>query len=330
MKILQTLHWTQFAGTEKVCVDLCNEMSKNHKVILLSNKDITQYLSDGVKFLQFDFNKNRFNPLFLYKTAKLVEKIAPDIIHCHNAKELEIMSYMQLFLKNKIKILATLHNPELKTKFKLADISVAVSPETMDYMNAKKNILITNGAIKKEPKLIKKEKFTILGVGRLAPVKGWDLLIEALSRVNFDFELIILGEGNEKENLKNLSQKLNIADKVNLAGFVDNVADYVYSCDLQVIASETEGLSISLIEAIFYAKTLIASNVSNHKDILGNDLVFDRKVEILSEKLNEIYENHKKFTKIFAKVKQNWSAEFSIEKMAQKYIKAYEIVVNKK
>ncbi|KAB0581279.1 putative lipopolysaccharide biosynthesis protein [Campylobacter sputorum subsp. bubulus] len=67
MKILQTLHWVQFAGTEKVCVDLCNEMSKNNEVILLLNKDITAYLSENVKFIEFDFEKNYYNPFFYIK-----------------------------------------------------------------------------------------------------------------------------------------------------------------------------------------------------------------------------------------------------------------------
>lgn len=66
-EILQTLHWVQFAGTEKVCVYLCNEMSKNHEVNLLSNKDITAYLSENVKFIEFDFEKNRYNPFFYIK-----------------------------------------------------------------------------------------------------------------------------------------------------------------------------------------------------------------------------------------------------------------------
>lgn len=101
MKILHTLHWIQFAGTEKVCVDLCNEMSKGHQVYLLSNEKIRPYLNNAVQLIDFDFEKNRYNPLFLYQTAKLLEKIAPDIIHCHNTKEIEIMKYAQLFLTKK-------------------------------------------------------------------------------------------------------------------------------------------------------------------------------------------------------------------------------------
>lgn len=323
MRILQTLNWTQFAGTEKVCVDLSNELAKNNEVILLSSKDITKYLNCDVRFILFDFAKNRYNPYFLYKTAKLIEKISPDVIHCHNGKELEIIRFMQIFLHKKIPILATRHCIAFKKQYMLADIGVAVSSETMANMNSKKNILITNGIGFKSPNFIKKDnKFTILGVGRLVEAKGWDLLITALSKVEFDFKLQILGEGNEKENLQSLAANLGISEKIELVGFVENVADYVYSCDLQVIASQTEGLSISLIEAIFYAKVLIASDIANHKDILGDELVFDRKVENLTKKLNEIYANYDKFTEIFSKVKAR-KDDFSIEKMAQKYMDAY-------
>lgn len=326
MRILHTLQWVQFAGTEKVCVDLCNQMSIDNEVILLSNKDISRYLNKNIRFINFDFEKNRYNPFFLYKTAKFIEQILPDIIHCHNTKELEIMSYMQFFSLKKIPLVITRHNAELKKKNNLADLGVAVSEETMDYMNSKKNILITNGVSQKEPKLIKNDTFTILGVGRLAPVKGWDLLITAISKVDFDFKLLILGEGDEMENLQNLAKNLKVSEKVEFLGFKDNVQDYVYSCDLQVIVSQTEGLSISLIEAIFYAKVLIASNISNHKELIGDELVFDRDAEILAEKLNKIYKNYDKFVEIFAKIKAK-KDDFSIEKMVSKYIKAYEDLI---
>ena len=107
MRILHTLHWVQFAGTEKVCVDLCNEMVKEHQVYLLSQEEIRPYLNDEVQLIEFDFEKNRYNPLFLYQTAKLIEKISPDIIQCHNTKEIEIMKYAQIFLTKKIPIIAT-------------------------------------------------------------------------------------------------------------------------------------------------------------------------------------------------------------------------------
>ncbi|MBR8461688.1 glycosyltransferase [Campylobacter sp. faydin G-105] len=87
MKILQTLHWTQFAGTEKVCVDLCNEFASNgHEVFLLTNDKIKPYINEKVKFIELDFEKNRYNPIFLYSVAKLIKHIKPNVIHCHNTK----------------------------------------------------------------------------------------------------------------------------------------------------------------------------------------------------------------------------------------------------
>ena len=50
MIIVQTLHWIEFAGTEKICVDLCNEFSKEHEGYLLSSKKIKPYLDNNVKF----------------------------------------------------------------------------------------------------------------------------------------------------------------------------------------------------------------------------------------------------------------------------------------
>ena len=327
MKILHTLHWVQFAGTEKVCVELCNEFCKNHEVFLMSNAKLDT--DKKVNFIELDFEKNRYNPLFLRRVAKILSQISPDIIHCHNAKELEIMHNARFFMKNKIPLVATRHNAELKKKFAYADLGVAVSKETMNFMNSKKNILIENGIPFISPtKLDLGDKFNIIGVGRLAKVKGWDLLIKALSKVNFDFKLILLGSGDEKESLENLAKKLGIFDKIEF-DFVKNVNDYIFSSDLQIIASKEEGLSLALIEGIFYAKMLLASNIANHSDLIGKELVFDRNDEILTSKLNEIYANYDKFVEIFAKVKAT-KEKFSIENMANQYIKAYKSLITDK
>ena len=238
MIILQTLHWVQFAGTEKVCVDLCNELSKEHTVYLLTNEKIKPYLEENVNFIDLDFEKNRHNPFFLYKVAKIVAKINPDVIHIHNTKELEIMYNARFFMKKKVPIIGSRHNPVVKKKFSLADLGVAVSEETRIYTNAKRNITILNGIPFKGVKEFEnKNKFTIVGVGRLAPVKGFHTLITALSKVNFDFKLNIVGEGEQKEELLNLIKSFNLENKIELVGFVRNVQDYIYNSDLQIISS---------------------------------------------------------------------------------------------
>ena len=70
MIILQTLHWVQFAGTEKVCVDLCNELSKEHTVYLLTNEKIKSYINDDVNFVNLDFEKNRYGDILSDEITK--------------------------------------------------------------------------------------------------------------------------------------------------------------------------------------------------------------------------------------------------------------------
>lgn len=329
MIILQALYWVQFAGTEKVCVDLCNELSKKHKVYLLTHDKIKPYINDDVIFVDLDLKKSRRNPFFLYKVAKIIEKINPDVIHIHNTKELEIMYNARFFMKKKIPIIGSRHNPLMKKKFSLADLGVAVSDETRIYTNAKRNITILNGIPFKEVKEFEnKNKFTIVGVGRLAPVKGFHTLITALSKVNFDFKLNILGEGEQKEELLHLIKLFKFEDKIELVGFTRNVQDYIYNSDLQIISSSEEGLSLALIEGIFYGKVLIATNIANHQDILGEELIFENNENAFVNKLEDVYNNYEKYVALFSKVKEI-KEKYSIEKMAQKYLDAYKSLLQR-
>lgn len=327
MTILHTLHWVQFAGTEKVCVDLCNELSKEHNIFLLTSINIKPYINNEVNLIEVDFEKNRYNPLFLYKIAKIIKKINPDVIHVHNTKELEVMYNAMFFLNKKIPIIGTRHNPIIKKKFALADMGVAVSDETRIYTNAKKNITILNGIpFKDVKKFDKNDKFTIVGVGRLAPVKGFHTLITALSKVNFDFKLNIIGEGEQKEELQNLINSFGLEKKVELIGFVKNVQDYIYNSDLQIISSSEEGLSLALIEGIFYANVLVATDIANHKELLGEDLIFNNCVDSFISKLEDVNNNYKKYEQLFAKIKEK-KEEFSIEKMVSQYVQAYKSLI---
>lgn len=327
MTILHTLHWVQFAGTEKVCVDLCNELSKEHTVYLLTNEKIKPYINENVNLVEVDFEKNRYNPFFLYQVSKILERINPDVIHIHNTKELEIIYNARFFMQKKVPIIGSRHNPILKKKFALADMGVAVSDETRIYTNAKRNITILNGIPYKEVEDFgKNEKFTIVGIGRLAPVKGFHTLIKALSKIDFDFKLNIVGEGEQKQELQNLIKSLALDDKIQLVGFVRNVQDYIHNSDLQIISSSEEGLSLALIEGIFYSKVLVATDIANHKELLGENLVFDNNIEAFVEKLNDVNKNYAKYIKLFEKIKQT-KDNYSIEKMVKQYVEAYKTLI---
>ena len=336
LKIVHILYFTEFAGTEKVCVDLCNAMSQSNEVFLLANtydfqgNKITYYVEDTVNFVDIETDRNRHNIFYLYKIAKILKNINPDVIHCHNTKMLEIMKYCQIFLSKKIPLVFTKHNWFVKKRMKYADICVGISPETLKLCNAKKNILIENGIKFQNPtKILNNDVFNIVGVGRLEEHKNWQLAITALSQVNFDYRLYILGQGIYEQELKDLIEKLNVADKVKLVGFVNNPWDYICSSDLQILPSRLEGFSLALIEGIYYGKMVFALDTANHREVLGDDFIIEDDAEKLTQTLNQVYLNYDEFNEKFSKVKAE-SARFDINNVAQKYIDAYKSVSDQK
>ncbi|CUU81799.1 putative lipopolysaccharide biosynthesis protein [Campylobacter hyointestinalis] len=326
MRILHTLHWVQFAGTEKVCVDLCNEFCKSHEVFLMTNDKIKTYTSDKVNLIAVDFEKNRYNPIFLYEIAKIIKDINPDVIHCHNTKELEIMYNARIFMKKKIPIVATKHTLKAKKRYDKADLCVAILEDTKEILKPN-SIIIKNGMAYKEPKKMQRDdKFYIISASRLSPVKGNQIIIEALSMVNFDFKFDIFGQGEQKDELQNLINSLNLQDKITLQGFTDNLQDYLASCDVQIIASVFEPYGLTAIDGIYYSPLLLSTRTGICAQILPDELIFENSPENLAIKLTQVYENYDKYRELFAKIKET-KDNFSIEKMAEKYIQAYESVI---
>jgi glycosyltransferase involved in cell wall biosynthesis len=92
-----------------------------------------------------------------------------------------------------------------------------------------------------------------ISIGRLVPQKGFDLLLLAFVRLkdrHKDWNLVIIGEGPQRQSLLALSRELGIADRVMLTGQVTNPEDYFTQGDLFIMASRYEGFPMALCEAM--------------------------------------------------------------------------------
>nr|WP_315083479.1 glycosyltransferase [uncultured Campylobacter sp.] len=141
-------------------------------------------------------------------------------------------------------------------------------------------------------------KFSIVAVGRLDKIKGFDLLIRAASELKFDFELKIYGQGGERQNLQNLIDSLNLQDRVRLCGFCDDVAAALSASHLHVISSRKEGFPVILIEGIFYSPVLISTRVGGISEILSEEFLYE--AADLGAKIDEIYRTYGKSARAFA------------------------------
>lgn len=94
------------------------------------------------------------------------------------------------------------------------------------------------------------KEFVICNIGRLTYQKNQEFLIELLSEMNDDnLKLLLVGEGENREGLKDAAKKLGVENKVIFTGNVNNVNEILQAADMFAFPSRFEGLGIVAIEA---------------------------------------------------------------------------------
>jgi len=103
----------------------------------------------------------------------------------------------------------------------------------------------------------------LIAVGRLHRNKGLDLLLEGFSLLKDlhpDWQLTVLGEGDERGRLEQIRNDLGLTDRVNFAGRVRDPYSYLRRSDLFVMPSRTEGFPLALCEALACGLPAICSD----------------------------------------------------------------------
>ena len=164
--------------------------------------------------------------------------------------------------------------------------------------NKKKSILESNF------NWIKNKKY-IISVGRLTRQKNFSFLIEGFSKMLLkypDLHLIILGDGDEKRNLKKLINKKKLESKIFLLGNQKNIYPFVINALFFILTSDWEDPGFVILEAMFSRKVVFSSNCeSGPIDIIkdqSNGFLFKNKnLNDFQEKfirIIDLLENRKK------------------------------------
>jgi glycosyltransferase involved in cell wall biosynthesis len=107
----------------------------------------------------------------------------------------------------------------------------------------------------------------VLGVGRLVPVKGFDVLVRAVARLP-ETHLVLVGDGPERAALLHLAEELGIADRVTVARWTDTVSGWLSGFDVLAMPSRFEGLPLVLLEAMLAERAVVATDVGSIPDAL--------------------------------------------------------------
>lgn len=164
---------------------------------------------------------------------------------------------------------------------------VGIDYEKFNSVKVKKNKL-------REELNLPKDATVLLSVGELNKNKNHQIVIKALSKIDNDnIHYIIVGKGNEKDNLENLAKELGIDNQVHLLGYRNDVEKLYKISDIYVLPSIREGLNVSIMEAMASGLPVICSFNRGNNDfvsygVLGCDLKkeesdFKEKIEELTK-----------------------------------------------
>ncbi|WP_323753752.1 glycosyltransferase [Marinobacter sp.] len=175
----------------------------------------------------------------------------------------------------------------------------------------------------------------LLGVGRLSPEKGFDRLIQAFSCVREDHPnagLIIIGEGAMRAELVGQAEKTNVLPDVLLPGYYDEVPAVMSNANIICMPSRTEGLPITLLEAMATGIPIVATNVGEIGRVLGQTrglvkggvVVPAEDDAALLEGIHEMISNRDTQNAATAWARERVQAAYSSEAMADQYLAVYQ------
>lgn len=147
-----------------------------------------------------------------------------------------------------------------------------VIPNGIDLANFQQDNVLRRDALRQEWELGPDQVLGI-AVGRLAPVKNHLGMIRALAGAAegaADVRLAFLGDGPLEAELKAAAAALGVASRIRFLGFRADVADCLSASDFWLSASSTEGLPLSLLEAMAAGLPIVATSVGGIPETLGS------------------------------------------------------------
>lgn len=356
--ILVIIHDFRGGGAEKVSISLANEFSRlGHRVHIAALNDEGPMKAILNPEIQVGILRSRRVLFSIHLILNAIRKVKPDLLishmthinvatsisarligyhNRHVAVEHNMMEKnFKLLNSTTVKLAYKLSKWVYKWPNKIVAVSNGVKNSVISFCNIpeSKMAVIYNPVVEDSHLLRERSrdsslhhffsnnsKPVFLGVGSLTEQKNFANLIRAFYLVKKELEsnLLILGEGPLRSELKAEIASLKLNDSVELLGFKKNVPDYMLAADVFVLSSDWEGLPTVLIEAMSYNMRVVSTACPSGPDeILLNgkygDLAELNNPRDLANKMISAVLNQQIATRVRAR-------DFLSRKAAQKYL----------
>jgi glycosyltransferase involved in cell wall biosynthesis len=353
MRIAHVIDSMEVGGAEAVVAALCRlQAAAGHQVsvhCLFRGGALAEKLdTDG--FSVFVHGPAAAGTL-IWRLYREFQRIGPNVVHCHN-KAATVHAAPPARMAGVRAVFSTRHGMaappyRLRKDFKYwvcaalfcsRVVAVCETARRNMYQNAgalaRRVITIRNGAYPARSSgarvVTRGDGFNIVTVGRLTSAKDYQGLLRsvavALPHVP-DLQLWIVGDGHEASSLKALVAELGIVQSVQFFGEQSAVGDWLTRADVFVLSSVSEGLPISILEAMAAGLPTIVTDVGGMPEVLGlsgaGKVVPAGKVDLLAQAIAEFASRRRDLGELGQKARSCYLQHFRAERMAEDYLNLY-------
>ncbi len=353
MNILYINRGMGLGGVEKCILQLTKEFKEENKIIVASmGGELTEELKKlDIKHYNI-MNTDSKNPFNILKNLLIIYKIvkgeAIDIIHSHHRMTTLLSKAMLKFTKTKL-----IHTQHLciEDKFKLTNFALK-NIKIITVSEAAKKILIekanlkgknmttiyntietknTNKIVDSRLLSLKEQGYFIVAqISRLVDYKGIYDFIEVAKRTaleNKKIKFVLLGDGPELKNIKEVIKKENLEDFIYLLGPKDNVIEHLKYIDILLLCSYIEGLPLTPLEAFSKGVPVIATNIDGTNEEIEDGyngyLVEMKDVETFKEKILKLYNDKVGYNCMKSNCIETFNIKFNNKIYYDAHLKAY-------
>lgn len=280
-------------------------------------------MSDVMPYESFLFSDlvgdklEKYTDVFRNRIIKIVKEFNPDIIFTNH---LYIMTSIVASLNLNCKIFAFCHGTDLRQLYKndihkelicnnipkldgIFCLSEKQKGEIVEVFNFNKDkVYVIGGGYDlefyyddKEKIYDRNSKIKLIYAGKFSRAKGVIYLLKAFEKIKdkYNVELILAGNGTGEEYKEIIKFSEKLSDKVKLYGYMSKkeISDLFRSCDIFIMPSFYEGLSLVTIEAIACGLKVVMNELENFIDFVGDDIVKSRNIEFV--KMPKLYDTDK-------------------------------------
>jgi len=201
----------------------------------------------------------------------------------------------------------------------------------------KKSYIVPNGFPKFRGFRNIKKEYDFIYVGRIDKRKCVDLIIKAskiLKNKNFEFSILIVGDGIWKKDIEKLIKKYNMKNNIKLVGYVfhNRVLEFISKSKFLILPSSYESDPLVIKESLSLGVPVISSDISAHIEKIKNEfngflfknLDYKSLANVMEKALNLSNEKYEKMSKNAKEsiINRSWN------KVAKKYVKFFESLTN--